>query len=259
MAHASASAHLPFEASAMPVSAMAADYDDGHFIEPHSHRRAQLLYAVQGVMLVQTQAGRWVVPPSRGVWLEAGVAHSVRMRGQVRMRTVFIDTDAAAQLPRGRCVLHNSPRLRELILAAVNIPLDYPRESRDGRLTRLLLDELHTVPVLPLYLPWPSDARLRSVCERLAAAPGDTTTIAGWARALAMSQATFHRRFLRHTGMSFGRWRQQARLLLALEHLARGEKIIAVAAEHGYASQSAFTAMFRRHFGVAPSLFYKGG
>jgi AraC-like DNA-binding protein len=57
--------------------------------------------------------------------------------------------------------------------------------------------------------------------------------------------------------MTLGRWRQHARLLLALEQLAHGEKIIDVALNHGYTSQSAFTAMFRKHFGAAPSAFYR--
>jgi AraC-like DNA-binding protein len=68
---------------------------------------------------------------------------------------------------------------------------------------------------------------------------------------------TIHRLFSRETGMTFGQWRQQARLLFALERLAQGERIIDVALDSGYASQSAFTAMFRKHFGMPPSAFYR--
>ena len=77
------------------------------------------------------------------------------------------------------------------------------------------------------------------------------------ARTLGVAEKTLHRLFQRETGMTFGRWRQQARLFLALEQLAHGEKIVNVALDHGYASQSAFAAMFKRHFGVAPSAFYR--
>lgn len=42
----------------------------------------------------------------------------------------------------------------------------------------------------------------------------------------------------------------------AFERLARGEKVLTVAMDHGYSSQSAFSAMFKRHFGVSPSAFY---
>ena len=57
--------------------------------------------------------------------------------------------------------------------------------------------------------------------------------------------------------MRYGHWRQQARLLLALESLARGDKVIDVALEHGYSSQSAFAAMFKKHFNISPSRFFR--
>jgi AraC-like DNA-binding protein len=57
--------------------------------------------------------------------------------------------------------------------------------------------------------------------------------------------------------MTFSQWREQARLLAALKLLAEGKKGIEIALDCGYASQSAFSAMFRRHFGVSPSMFYR--
>jgi AraC-like DNA-binding protein len=57
--------------------------------------------------------------------------------------------------------------------------------------------------------------------------------------------------------MSFGQWRQQARLLRALEQLAGGAKVVDVALNMGYASPSAFATMFKRQFGVVPSDFFK--
>ena len=46
--------------------------------------------------------------------------------------------------------------------------------------------------------------------------------------------------------MSFATWRQQARLLESLRRLAAGEPVTKVALDCGYASASAFGAMFRR-------------
>jgi AraC-like DNA-binding protein len=178
------------------------------------------------------------------------------MSGDVKMRTVFVEPGAAAQLPTRSCVVEVHALLRELILAAIEVPQDYTAGSRDDHLMQLLLAELNAVPLLPLYLPWPTDARLRAVCDSVLAAPDDNRTIAAWAATLEVSEKTFHRWFQRETGLTFGRWRQQARLLLALKRLAHGEKIIAVAMDHGYTSQSAFAAMFKRHFGVVPSAFY---
>jgi AraC-like DNA-binding protein len=124
---------------------------------------------------------------------------------------------------------------------------------------QLLLDELETLPVLPLHLPAPADPRLRRICEALTAAPADETSGAEWAARIGVTPRTLQRLFLSQTGLSFRQWRQQARLLFALQRLASGERIIEVAFDCGYASQSAFAAMFRGHFGVPPSAFYRGG
>jgi AraC-like DNA-binding protein len=113
------------------------------------------------------------------------------------------------------------------------------------------------VDVLPLHLPMPKDRRLHQICEGLIARPDDTSTVAQWARRLDVTPKTVHRLFFRETGLTFGQWRQQARLLFALERLARGDRIIDVALDSGYASQSAFAAMFRKHFGTPPGAFYQ--
>lgn len=245
-----------YDGSAMPVTGVAVDYNSGHVIPPHSHRRAQLLYATAGVLVIETDAGRWVVPPSRGVWLKGGITHSVRMRGAAQMRSIFVNPDAIPGLPDGDCVIDISPLLRELILAATKVDGDYELESRDGRLMRFILDELCSLPVLPFNLPWPQDARIIRVCQALAEDPADARNASDWAEMVAMSDKTFHRQFHKQTGVTFGRWRQQARLLLSLESLAQGTPVVQVALQHGYESQSAFAAAFKRQFGLSPSEFY---
>jgi AraC-like DNA-binding protein len=239
------------------MAAMEIDYPSGASTGVHAHPRGQLLYAIEGVMIVRSAAGIWVIPPNRAAWLVAGLDHEVGMRGDVKIRTVFVDPRAASHLPQASCVLAVSPLLRELIVAAMRVPLDYEPETRDERLLRLLLDELREERVLPLHLPMPRDARLRTVCEALVARPHDVSTAEHWAGQIKVTVKTLHRLFAKETGLTFGQWRQQARLLFALERLARGDRVIDVALDSGYASQSAFAAMFRKHFGMPPSAFYR--
>ena len=73
---------------------------------------------------------------------------------------------------------------------------------------------------------------------------------------LSLDVKTIQRLFMKETGMTFGQWRQQARLLRALELLADGEKIIDIALRLGYDSPGAFATMFRKHFGQTPSQFF---
>ena len=113
------------------VTALASDYRDGASTGWHSHRRAQLAFAVRGVMHVDTEQGAFVVPPQRAVWLPAGVEHRIDARGSVAMRTVYVEAADAADaagdsetqgLPTQVRVLHVTRLLRELILAVSTCP-----------------------------------------------------------------------------------------------------------------------------------------
>jgi AraC-like DNA-binding protein len=245
------------DASAQPVFTRATDYPEGHVVDWHVHARGQLVYAVHGVMMVAADGGQWIVPSTRAIWMPAGVAHLIRCVGVVHMRSLYIRPDAAAGLPARAHAVGVSALLRELILAATEVAQPYDERSRDGRLMRLLLDELHALPVLPLHLPQPSDPRLRRICARIAERPDDVSTLADWAATLAVDVKTIQRLFARETGMTFGQWRQQARLLHGLERLAVGDKVVDVALALGYDSPSAFAAMFKRQFGETPSAFFR--
>ena len=241
----------------LPVVTRATDYPAGHVVDPHVHARGQLVYAEHGVMMVAAEGGRWIVPPTRAIWMPAGVSHAIRCIGALRKRSVYVRPDAAPQLPSRAQAVGVSALLRELVRAAMDVEGAYTADSRDGRLMRLLLDELHALPVLPLYLPQPADARLARICARLAQQPDDVSTLADWGAELGVDAKTIQRLFARETGMTFGQWRQQARLLHALERLALGDKVVDVALALGYDSPSAFATMFKRQFGETPSAYFR--
>lgn len=242
-----------------PIVARATDYAPGWHIAPHSHDRHQLIHAVQGVMVVQAAAGRWVVPPTRAIWMEAGMTHEIRCVGEVHMRSLLVAPSAAPKLLAGTQTVAISPLLRELVRAAMEVRQPYAPGTRDGRLMRLILDELRALPVLPLSLQMPTDPRLLRITAALQRHLDDASTMEDWARRLRIDVKTVQRLFKQETGLTFGQWRQQARLLRALELLAAGEKVIDVALALGYDSPSAFTTMFRKHFGQAPSHFFAQG
>ena len=218
------------------ISCRATDYPAGWVVSPHTHAKHQLIHAVHGVMVVRSEAGHWVVPPTRGIWMPAGTTHGIRCIGELHMRSIYVKTDAVPNFSEQASAVAISPLLRELIKAAVEVSHPIARNSRDGRLMRLLLDELRALPVLPLHLPWPTDPRLVTLCTRLQQRLDDGAS---------------------QTGMTFGQWRQQARLLRALELLAHGEKVLDVALALGYDSPSAFATMFKRQFACTPSQFFQ--
>ncbi len=241
------------------VRSLAAGYLPGAVLERHSHEWVQLVYASEGVMSVQTDDGNWIVPPNRGVWIPAQVGHSITMSGRVSMRTIYFPPQLVKTLPRRCCVIEVSPLLRELILHAVAMgPLrrDMPEHRR---LVDVMLDQLRVLPALPLELPMPRDPRALRVALRIRDEPGARATLADLAKAAGASRRTLERVFHADTGMTLGRWRQQARLLHAVRMLAGGDSVTATALEVGYDSTSAFIEAFSSVLGATPGRYYKTG
>jgi AraC-like DNA-binding protein len=238
-----------------PVAGLADEYPPG-FVDPrHSHKRAQLLYASAGVTSVTTDDASFVVPPCRAVWIPAGVFHEVHCRGHVSVRTLYIDPQARTDLSPKCRVVDVSDLLRALILEAIRLPIEYDVEGRDGRIMALILDELAAAPTIPLHVPMPQDPRLMRVCRAILDNPAQSDTLDDGARMAGMGRRTFTRMFRRETQTTFAAWRQHVRLMEALSRLAGGEPVTTVAFDVGYNSPSAFTAMFRRAFGAAPTQY----
>jgi AraC-like DNA-binding protein len=68
----------------------------------------------------------------------------------------------------------------------------------------------------------------------------------------AVARRTLERRFRDETGISFGMWRQKARLLDSIRLLAEGKSVTDAALESGYSSVSAFIAAFKSTFEYTP-------
>ena len=234
-----------------PVAAMAKRFPPGFQITPHSHARDQLLYAVSGVMRVQTETEAWIVPPDRAVYLPAGTRHTVAIRDDLEMRTLYIDNGAGVAARPS--VLEMSDLLRALILALIEEPVVYDEDGRGGLIARLILIELAAARRLPLVVPMPTDRRLRRVCDALLANPESTASLEVLACEAGASARTLARLFKRQLNMGFAAWRQRVRFHNAVEALAAGDAIGQVARDNGYRSASAFSAAFRKAMGMTPS------
>ncbi len=251
--------HDDCDAAPTPITALASEHPHGEHIAAHRHARAQLIHTLSGVMTVNGEDGSWIVPPGRAVWMPAGQDHAIRIAGDVSMRTVFVREDARAALPRGCEVIAVSPFLREAIVAATRIPLDYAPGGRDERVMQLILDEIEAAPRLDLHIHLPRDPRLMRVCERIIADPAAPASLEELAQVIHVSARTLARMFHRELGTSFGDWLRRTRLLLSLPRLAAGASVLEVALEHGYESPSAFAAMFRRTLGFSPTAYLQRG
>jgi AraC-like DNA-binding protein len=260
---------------------------DTHF-KPHSHAWAQLAYCATGVVQVTAEGDgdggeiTYIVPPSRAVWIAPGAQHHITVLEAAEFRTLYIDASATPKGWSGCRVLVVSPLLRESISALEDMgphaalppegavfalgrpggkkPPERPlAPSREQLLSGLVLDELTHADIQALGVPMPhpqtGDKRLRALCEAVLRAPAQRATLAEWAADTGASERTVARLFRDELDLSYQQWRQQAILAHALPLLTRGQSVSAVAAASGYASDSAFSAMFKAAMGQPPSHF----
>lgn len=222
----------------------------GGEIDAHRHDDHQIIHASRGVVAVTTDAGSWVAPGTRAIWVPAGTVHAHRAHGDLELHLVGLP---ATDNPLGLtspAVLAVGPLLRELIVAYTRTAGEQGPE-RD-RLRAVLLDQLRVSPQQPLHLPRPREPLLRAVCAFLQADPSDDRTLADLGREVGASDRTLSRLFRGDLGMTFPQWRTQLRLHHALVLLAEGKPVTTVAHRCGWSSASAFIDVFRRTFGHTP-------
>ena len=242
-------------------------------VVPHRHDWPQLTFSATGVIRLSTEGGTIIVPPSRAAWVPAGMEHSITVVKDAELRTVYLLPQPAPSADPAwqRCVvLEMGPLLHALAFALDSTPDGATGPAggaahlaecrrRERMIAPLFRDELARAPQLRMGVPMPhaehGDKRLRALCEAVLRAPARPATLAEWAAGAGASERTAARLFRSELGISWQQWRQQALLAHALPLLARGMPVAHVAAASGYASDSAFTAMFRAAMGRSPRHF----
>jgi AraC-like DNA-binding protein len=234
--------------------ALSTTYSSGYVLHPHTHPAHQLLFASSGAMTVTGDRTSWMIPPGRAVLIPAGIPHSIRMWGEVAMRSLYFPVSAPAPVYDAKTcrVISVSPLLCELILRVAELAAVDSRVPREARLMSVLMDELETAHIEPLLLPLPADSRALKVAERVLQSPADGVTATALARQCGLSSRTLERLFRAETGMRFGLWRQKAKLLESVRLLVQGGSVTDAALESGYSSVSAYIAAFKQTFGCTP-------
>ncbi len=233
----------------------AALYRERKEMGAHHHRKGELLLAMHGVLTCEVEGSLWIVPPQSAIWVPGGVVHRFVAAGRLECYVAFVDPSVASNLPSTCCALSATPLLRELLIRSASLPTMYADGGMESHLVTLLLDEIAAAPIGNLHLPMPTDARLRRIVEMITATPSDRSTMATWAKRVGMSERTLARAVTRQTGMSFGRWRQQLHLMLAVQWLGVGTSVQQVADDLGYESASSFVSMFRKRLGAPPARY----
>ncbi|KVD82954.1 AraC family transcriptional regulator [Burkholderia sp. ABCPW 14] len=236
------------------VAAAELTQHDARTTAPHSHARGQLVGASSGLVSIGLDDQDWVVPAIHAIWIPPHRVHSLRSFGPFSGWSVFIAQHRCASLPDAPRAIIASPLLREAVRRAASwrgAELDCTR----ARIADVILDEIATAKAGSLGLPRPRDPRLVRITDALAGDLADNRRVDEWAAWAGMAPRTLSRRFVAETGLTLAQWRQQARLLRALERLADGVTVTTVALDLGYDNVSAFIDMFRRALGTTPGQY----
>lgn len=247
---------LDLDTSDRPATGLRLDGSEyGLEIPPHRHRKGQLILALHGAVTCTAAGGMWIVPPNCGVWVPGGIEHSNRSTANALLSFLFIEPDAA-DLPNHCCTLSISPMIREMIDRLADLPADYSPDSHTARFVRVLLDELALMPEEQFKLPISDHPKIRLLARLLTSEPANRSTQAQWAAQLALSERSLARLMVQETGLSFGRWRQQLQLIIAMRELAAGASVQHVSHVLGYESVTAFILMFRKALGQTPARYF---
>lgn len=229
----------------------------GAVLPRHQHSRAQLVFGLSGVMLVETDESRWTVPQQRALWIPPQHPHTVQVLSATEMRTVYCQPELIAHCePELRLTevhaVEVSPLIRELVLGLFDLRFDHA--TREAMVT-LLLRTLQQTPALPTHLPLPTSEALRRAVAPLLQAHRWHWPLHRLAERAAMSERSFTRRFTAEVGLSFRAWRQRARIIASLDLLNDGRPVKAIAHTLGFASDAAYVAAFRELLGCTPHAF----
>lgn len=230
----------------------------GKTIARHCHRDGQFSVVLSGTMKIRSEAGWWLAPVGRGIWIPAGATHSAVYSEASEFILLKVPAAYAKTVSLEPCTIAVSGLLRELAFEFARS--DRVEENGDYAtlLSRVVLHQLRTSDLAPvLFLPAGRDQRLVRVIELLREAPALDEPLEELARRAGSSPRTMARLFRAETGMTFARWRDHLRIVTAMDMLSRGHSINETALDLGYQSQSSFTTMFSRIMGISPGRFIR--
>ncbi|MEI3775645.1 AraC family transcriptional regulator [Pectobacterium brasiliense] len=224
----------------------------------HHHDMFQLTVAVTGSVRIQTDTGWWLAMPGTAVLIAPGVLHRAIYPRQTELVNLrFICADETGIFPQVE-MFNVSGLMMELVHEARKITDQHYCEEESDLIRQLLLWQLKKNKLkTDMFIPEGRDKRLRSITRHLRNDPGCILTLEQLSAQAYASQRTISRLFVEETGMSFIRWRERLRTMVAIEKMLAGETILGIALDLGYQSASSFTTAFTRLAGMPPRQYMK--
>lgn len=213
------------------------------------------MYASEGVIAVEAGNACCVVPTSRAIWVPAGQPHAIKMYGKVFLQTLYFESRPETKIDLPCAAYEITPLLRELIIHVCGIGIVNSDTDEHRNLILFLLFQVKKLKSFPLMIPMPKDERARQLASHLIDNPSSDQSLADLAEACGTSLRTMQRLFSEELGMPLSRWRNQVKMVQAIQLLASERSITQIALDLGFESASAFIFSFRKHFGLSPGQY----
>ena len=220
----------------------------------HRHKTGQIVLTLTGNVTCRTEKSIWLVPPQCAIWLPPGTFHCNRISPHSGVCMLFVETEEI-RLPETTCTLSVTPLVTELFRRIVSLPETEATTGHARLLYQVLLEELSTMPVSGLSLPISGNSHLKAIAEAIIDTPSVHKTLSDWATFTGMSRRSLERLVKQETGLSFGRWKQQLLLIMAIQQLTEGASVEKTAWDLGYESVTAFITMFKKAVGTSPGRY----
>lgn len=231
---------------------------DGLEIETpwHFHDFHQLLYAFEDSVEVEGQSARYKVPHQFAAWIPAGNIHRTIHRG-ARSGSVFFRADMINWPPSSLRVVPVSHLMREMIIHSMRWPIDGKDDATSLAyfecFARLCSEWI--AQEVTLVLPSCDDHRINAVAN-FTRSNLSTVTLQDVCKNVGMSERSLRRHFHKAMGISWEDFRLRLRIYKAIDDLDTTRKPVGeIAADVGYASQTAFAKAFKAIMGIGPTAY----
>lgn len=221
----------------------------------HRHRWGQLSWISLGVIELDLGHRQLVTPADCLAWVPAEIPHAVHVDRAMAHTSVYVGAELAARLPAEPCLIPQPPVVHALLEDFRQRRVHAITDDWDRRQAELMVEHLVRAGYRANYLPNSQHRLLQPILQAIRHDPADATPLAQWAQRVHSTERTLARHFLKELGMNFVQWRSRVRLLHSLTRLKEGSPVQDIADELGYATPSAFIAMFKRELGMSPERY----
>ncbi|MCU4677648.1 helix-turn-helix transcriptional regulator [Catenovulum sp. 2E275] len=243
-----------YEQMPQPLIAKIEAVKNSHALPLHTHPKGQLIIALHGYVTCEIENALWMVPANNAIWIPPHIKHTNRASDQAKLGHLFIQNQLTG-LPVSPCVLSLTTVTRELFIHFASLNQHYSKNGFEHKVAEVLFELLTQMPTQQLNFVQSKHTVVKQIASTLLKQPDNRTTLTQWANHFALGERTLARLIKHETGMTFGQWRSQLHLIIALQKLEEQQSVQAVSDSLGYESVSAFITMFKKALGKSPKRY----